>query len=59
MNLVKLFIKHCENNQFEVNKNQLDIINDLKNFYKENFKQSYLIKFFKKKNRKFGFYLIG
>ena len=45
MNLVKLFIKHCENNQFEINKNQLKIINDLKNFYKENFKQSYLIKF--------------
>ncbi len=59
MNLVKLFINHCENNQFEVNKNQLDIIEDLQNFYKENFKQSYLIKFFKKKNRKFGFYLMG
>ena len=59
MNLIKSFIKHCESNQFEVNKNQLDIIEDLQNFYKENFKQSYLIKFFKKKNRKFGFYLMG
>ena len=59
MNLKKSFLKHCEKNQFEVNKNQLDIIEHLHNFYKENFNQSYLIKFFKKNNRKFGFYLMG
>ena len=59
MNLKKSFFKHCEKNQFEVNKNQLDIIENLHNFYRENFNQSYLIKFFKKKNRKFGFYLVG
>ena len=29
------------------------------NFYKENFKQSYLTRFLKKKNKKFGFYLVG
>ena len=59
MNLEKSFLKHCEKNQFEVNKNQLDIIKNLHNFYKENFNQSYLIKFFKKDNKKFGFYLVG
>ena len=59
MNLKKSFLKHCEKNQFEVNKNQLDIIENLHNFYKENFNQSYLIKFFKKDNKKFGFYLVG
>ena len=53
MNLKKSFLKHCEKNQFEVNKNQLDIIENLHNFYKENFNQPYLIKFFKKNNKKF------
>ena len=37
MNLNKLFLNHCENNQYEINKNQLDIINNLKNYYKDNF----------------------
>ena len=59
MSLIKSFIKYCESNRFEVNKNQLDIIEDLQNFYKENFKQFNIIKFFKKKDRKFGFYLVG
>ena len=59
MNLKKSFLKHCEKNQFEVNKNQLDIVENLHNFYRENFNQLYLITLFKKKNRKFGFYLVG
>ena len=59
MNLKKSFLNHCEKNQFEVNRNQLDIIENLHNFYKENFNQPYLIKFFKKNNKKFGFYLVG
>ena len=59
MNLKKSFLKHCEKNQFEVNKNQLDIVKNLHNFYRENFNQLYLITLFKKKNRKFGFYLVG
>ena len=41
MNLKKLFIKHCEINQFEINVDQLKIIDDLKDFYEDNFKQSY------------------
>jgi len=59
MNLKKSFLIYCEKNQFEVNQNQLVIIDNLQNFYKENFKQSYLMRFFKKKNKKFGFYLVG
>ena len=46
MNLKKLFIKHCENQQYEINQNQLDIIDYLKIYYSENFQQSFLIKYF-------------
>ncbi|MBD1159084.1 cell division protein ZapE [Pelagibacterales bacterium SAG-MED19] len=59
MNLNKLFIKHCEKNKYEINQNQLDIIKDLKDFYNDNFNQSFLNKIFKKKNSKLGFYLVG
>jgi predicted ATPase len=59
MNFKKLFLNHCENQQYEINQNQLDIINHLKIYYIENFKQSILTKFFKKKKNKLGFYLVG
>ena len=59
MNLKKSFLKHCENNQYEINKNQLSLINNLKNYYEENFNQSFLKKFFKSDDKKFGFYLVG
>ena len=59
MNLKKLFLNHCEDKQYEINQNQLDIINYLKVYYTENFKQSFFNKFFKKKINKFGFYLVG
>ena len=59
MNLKKLFLVHCEKNKYEINKNQLDIINNLKGYYKNNFKQTFLDKIFKKKNHKLGFYLMG
>ena len=59
MNLNKLFIKHCEKNKYEINQNQLDIIKDLKDFYNDNFDQTFLNKIFKKKNSKLGFYLVG
>jgi predicted ATPase len=59
MNLNKNFIKHCENNKYEINHNQLDIINNLKNYYDNNFNRSLLNKIFKKKNYKLGFYLVG
>jgi len=59
MNLKKLFINHCEDQQYEINQNQLDIINYLKIYYTENFTQSFLSNFFKKKKNKIGFYLVG
>ncbi len=59
MNFKNFFIKHCEDNDYEINQNQLEIIGDLKNYYNKNFKQSLFIKFFKKKNIKLGFYLVG
>ena len=59
MNSKKLFLKHCEVQQYEVNQNQLDTINHFKNYYTENFVQNFLSKFFKKKKNKLGFYLVG
>ena len=59
MNLHKLFLKHCEKNKYEINQNQLDIINNLKDYYRNNFKKSFLDKIFKKKINKLGFYLVG
>ena len=59
MNLKKLFLKHCDLKQYEINQNQLDTINYLKIYYTENFTESFLTKIFKKKKKKLGFYLIG
>ena len=59
MNLKKSFLSFCEKEQFEINQDQLLIINSLDNFYKDNFKQSFLIRILKKKDTKFGFYLTG
>ncbi len=59
MNLNKFFLKHCEVNNYEINQNQLDIINDLKKYFSNNFNQSFFAKVFKKKNIKLGFYLVG
>ena len=58
MNLKNFFIKHCEDHQYEINQNQLKIVNLLKIYYLENFKSSFFNRFFKKQN-KLGFYLIG
>ena len=58
MNLKRLFLEYCKNNQFEINSDQLDIIAELKTFYKDNFKQSFFNKLFKK-NYKLVFYLVG
>ncbi len=59
MNLKKLFLKHCESNKYEINENQLDIINNLKEYYTDNFNQSFFRKIFKRNNNKLGFYLDG
>ena len=59
MNLKKIFLEHCQKNKYEINQNQLDIINKLKDYYNENFQQNFLKKIFKTKNNKLGFYLVG
>ena len=59
MNLKKLFLKLCKEKNFEINQNQLFIIDSLKSYYKDNFKNSYFVKIFKKKDIKTGFYLVG
>ena len=59
MNLKKLFIKHCKENKYEINQNQLKIIENLKKFYNDNFDQTFLSKIFRKKKSKLGFYLVG
>ena len=59
MNLNKLFLSHCKKNNLEINPNQLDLIEELTNFYNLNFKKSLLKKIFSNKNSKPGFYLLG
>ena len=59
MNLDKFFLQHCKDNNFEINKNQIKIINNLKDYYYDNFNISLLQKIFKKKNNKLAFYLVG
>ena len=58
MNLKNYFLKHCKDNNFEINENQLAIISNLNNYYFDNFNQNLLTKIFKKKS-KVGFYLVG
>ena len=59
MNLKKSFLDFCENKQYEINPNQLDVIKDLKDYHKNNFDESLLKKIFTKKKIKLGFYLVG
>jgi len=59
MNFKKLFLDHCKDKKYEINQNQLSIIEDLKYYYKENFKQSFFKKIFKKEYSKLGYYLVG
>jgi cell division protein ZapE len=59
MNLNKSFLKHCQNHQFEINSNQVGIVNNLGNYYIENFKQNFFKKIFSKKFNKLGYYLVG
>ena len=43
MNLKKLFLNHCEVNQYEINQDQLNIIENLKKFYLNHFYQTIII----------------
>ena len=59
MNLKKLFLNHCNKNQYEINQNQLATIDSLNNYYNKNFKKSFFNRIFKKNLNKLGFYLVG
>ena len=59
MNFKKLFFIYFENNQYEINPNKLDIIDDLEKYYSNNFNQSFFNKIFKKNTKNLGFYLVG
>ncbi len=59
MNLNNSFLKFCEEKEYEINQNQITIIENLGKFYNQNFNKSFLKKIFKKKNNKSGFYLVG
>ena len=59
MNLKKSFLTLCENKEYEVNENQISIVEKLSEYYNLNFNQSLIKKIFKDKNKKSGFYLVG
>ena len=59
MNLKKLFLNHCKKNNLEINPNQLELVDQLNDFYSLNFNKSFFKKIFSKKNTKPGFYLQG
>ena len=59
MNLKKSFLKYCLENKFEINQNQIDIINKLNNYYQINFKKNFIKKFLNKDKDNLGFYLVG
>ncbi len=57
-NLEEKFRSFCNSKNLEINKNQITTIQILEDFYNKNFHSS-IFDFFKKKNRKKGFYLCG
>ena len=59
MNLKESFLKFCDFKEFEINQNQLRIIQQLSTFYKDNFSKFFWKKFFSNKEKKLGFYLVG
>ena len=59
MNLNQSFQNYCKKNNLEINSNQLNLINELNNFYNLNFNKSFLKKIFSKDSSKPGFYLHG
>jgi len=59
MNLNKLFLIHCKSNNLEINQDQINLIVQLNDFYKKNFKKSFLKKLISQKKSKIGFYLYG
>ena len=58
LNLEEKFKTHCNTKNLELNPNQLILVKQLDNFYKENFRSN-LLNFFSKQSLKKGFYLYG
>jgi len=58
LNLEEKFQTHCNTQNLELNPNQIILVKQLDNFYKENFKSN-LLKFFSKQSSKKSFYLYG
>ena len=59
MSLKKIFLKFCDDNHYEINQNQLEVIENLKKYHSINFHKNFFDKIFKKKEVKLGFYLVG
>ena len=49
MSLNNLFLKFCEEKEYEINENQTNIIEKLGEFYNQSFDKSFLKKILKKK----------
>ena len=58
LSLEEKFKTYCNIKKLELNPNQIILVNQLDNFYKKNFKTSFL-NFFSKQSFKKGFYLYG
>ena len=58
LNLEEKFKTHCKTQNLELNPNQITLVKQLDNFYKENFRSN-LLNFFSKQSSKKGFYLYG
>ena len=59
MNFKDLFLEHCKKNKFNINKNQIKVIEQLESYNNKNFKNSFLKRIFKKNSDELGFYLYG
>ncbi len=57
-NLEEKFNSYCNTNNLEINKNQVIVIKELQNYYKNNFK-SFISELFSKEYSKKSFYLYG
>ena len=59
MNFKDLFLEHCKKNKFNINQNQIKVIEQLESYHNNNFKNSLLKKILKKNSDELGFYLFG
>ena len=57
--LKKNFLKYCSINKFEINKNQIEVIDLLSKFENNCFNKKFFFTFFKRNTKKLGFYLFG